>query len=160
MTLQIREIDKPLRVWSHTITAYNLMLLRASLAHPFIVFNERAKLWSKSISERLPWLVKTEKALCGFKERIDKIEGMEAVYLNMREAHGRTPSGFIADIRVMIPDSNRDSEYRIYEAFGELLRTSRPLLFDLHIIKLRGREPEEVVSEEYWRYEWTSNRIF
>lgn len=160
MTLQIKEIEKPLRAWSYSIAAYNLMLLKASLSHPFEVFNEKATLWSKIISEKLPWLVKTEKALRVFKERIDRIEGIQALYLNMREAHGRTPSDFITDIRVMIPDSNRDLEYRIYAAFGEFLRTSRPLLFDLHIIKLRGREPEEVVSEEFWRYEWTSNRIF
>lgn len=153
MTLQIKEIEKPLQIWSYLITVYNLILLRASLDQPFKVLNKTVSLWNKIISEKLPWIVTTENAVRGFKERIDKIEGVQALYLNMRGAHGRTRSGFITDMRVMIPDSNRDLEYRIYEVFGDLLRTSRPLLFDLHIIKLRGRKIEEGIPEGFWRYE-------
>ena len=153
MALEIKEIAKPFQNFSYMMAVYNLMLLRRSLNHPFIVLNERVKLWTKVMSTKLSWLVKTEKALRSFKERIDSIDGIEGLYLKLREAHERAPSGYIADIRVVILDSNRKLEYQIYDAFGELLRTSRPLLFDLHVVKLRGRQLMEAIPTGFWRYE-------
>lgn len=70
----------------------------------------------------------------------------------MREAHDRTPSGYIAEIGVVIPDSDRKLEYQIYDKFRELLKASHPLLFDLHIIKLRDRRLDEAIPEGFWRY--------
>lgn len=153
MTLEIKEIAKPLQIWSYLIIVYNSILLKASLNRPFAVFNKRAKLWSKIISKRLPWLVKTEKALRSFRESVDKIGGIEGLYIIIREVVNRSPSGYITEIRVIILDSNRELEYRIYGAFAELLGASIPLLFDLHIIKRRGRRLEDVIPKGFWRYE-------
>jgi len=152
MTLQIKDIEKPLRIWSQVITLRNLILFKASFSHPFTVLNKTTSLWSKIISEKLPWVVVTEKALRGFKKEIDKIDGIEGLYINLREAYNRTPSGYIVDILVFVPDCKREKEYLIYDTFGELLRTGKPLLFDLHLIKLRGRKLEGVIPKGFWRY--------
>lgn len=153
MTLQIKKIEEPLQIWLNVWIIYNLMILRTSLQQSFMIFDQTAGVWSKIISERLPWLAKTEEALRSFKGKIEKIREAKGIYLKLREAYDRTPAGYITEIRIVIPDSNRNVEYQIYESFGELLREPNALLFDLHIIRLRGRELEEAVPEGFWRYE-------
>jgi len=157
--LEISEIDKPFRELALGLLASEVKRLGTIINRPFAIFTDRTKLWASVLSRQMPWLVKTEGALQSFKQRMDKIEKVEDLYLNIREAYGRTPTGYIIDMRVIIPDSNREIEYSVYAAFGELLRTSSPLLFDLHIIKLKGRKPEEVIPEGFWRYGWTSDYI-
>jgi len=157
--LEISEIDKPFRELSYGLLVNEVKRLRTNINRPFAIFTDRTKLWAKIFSKQMPWLVRTDETLRKFKQRIDKIEKVEDLYLNMREAFGRTPTGYIIDMLVMIPDSNRETEYSVYAAFGELLRTSSPLLFDLHIIKLKGRKPEEVIPEGFWRYGWTFDYI-
>lgn len=159
MMLEIEHIEKPLRELSLALVASKVTQLNASINSPFIVLADRTKFWVDSFSKQMPWLVKTEENLREFKQRIDNIGRIENLYLNIREAHGRTPSGYIMDIRVTIPDANREVEYSVYEAFRQLLAASSPLLFDLHIIKLKGRKAAEVVPIGYWRYGWTSDYI-
>jgi len=157
--LEISDIDKPFRELSLGLLASEMKRLGTSINRPFLIFTDRTKLWANIFSKQMPWLVKTEETLRRFKQRIDKIEKVNDLYLNIREAYGRTSTGYIIDMRVIIPDSDREIEYLVYAAFGELLRTSSPLLFDLHIIKLKGRKPEEVIPEGFWRYGWTSDYI-
>lgn len=154
--LEISEIDKPFREFSLGLLASEMKRLGTSINRPFLIFTDRTKLWVNIFSKQMPWLVKTEETLRRFKQSIDKIEKVNDLYLNIREACGRTPTGYIIDMRVIIPDMDRKIEYSVYAAFGELLRTS-PLLFDLHIIKLKGRKPKEVIPEGFWRYGWTSD---
>ncbi|MCW3985431.1 MAG: hypothetical protein NWE91_03345 [Candidatus Bathyarchaeota archaeon] len=154
MMLEIQELEKPFKKVSHGLIAGNIRLLETGITHPFIILNDRTKILARILSDRKPWLVKTKEALGNFSKAIYKIRGIDGLYFNIREAYDRTPSGHITDIRVIIPESNRDIEYKIYDAFGELLRRSRPLLFDLHLIKLRGRKPEEVIPKGYWHYEY------
>ena len=150
--LEIERLSTPFRKFSHDVVVSNIQLLRRGIDHPFIVFTNKARFLSRVFSERLSWLRKTEKALRSFKKRTDKIEEIRGLYINIREAHDRRPSGYITEMRVVIPDSNRELEYRIYDTFRELLKNSRPLLFDLHIIKLRDRGLEEAIPEGFWRY--------
>jgi hypothetical protein len=157
--LDISDIDKPFRELSYGLLANEVKLLRIYINRPFVVFTDRTKVWANILAKQKPWLVKTEMSLRIFKQEIDRIDKVENLYVNVREAYGRTPAGYIIDMRVTIPESNRDVEYSIYAIFRELLRTSSPLLFDLHIIKLRGRKAEEVIPEGYWRYGWTSDYI-
>ena len=157
--LEIAEIDKPFRDLSYILLANEVKRLGMSINLPFAVFTDKTKLWANALSKEMPWLVKTEKALQSFRIRIDKIEETKDLYLNIREAYGRTPSGYITDIQVIIPEENREVEREIYRAFGELLRNSDLLLFDLHITKLRGRKVTEVIPEGFWRYGWTSSHI-
>ena len=157
--LEIAEIDKPFRDLSYVLLANEVKRLGMSINLSFAVFADKTKLWTNALSKEMPWLVKTEKALQNFRLRIDNIEETKDLYLNMREAYGRSPSGYITDIQVIIPEENREVEREIYRAFGELLRNSDQLLFDLHITKLRGRKVEEVIPEGFWRYGWTSSYI-
>jgi hypothetical protein len=157
--LEISEIDKPFRELSYGLLANEVKQLEKSINQPFAIFTDRTKLWASIFSRQMPWLIKTEETLRKFKQRIGKIEKVGDLYLNIREAYGRTPTGYIIDMRIIIPDSNREIEYSVYAAFGELLRTSSPLLFDLHIIKLKGRKPKEVIPEGFWRYGWISDHI-
>ena len=152
MTIEIERLSEPFWKFSHDWVASNIHIIKQGIDHPFAVLTDRARSLSSVFAERLSWLKKTEKALRSFKEDTDKIKGVEGLFISMREAHNRTPSGYITDIRVTIPDSNRELEYRIYGAFRELLKTSHPLLFDLHLVKLRGRELEEVLPKGFWRY--------
>jgi hypothetical protein len=140
--LDISDIDKPFRELSYGLLANEVKLLRIYINRPFVVFTDRTKVWANILAKQKPWLVKTEMSLRIFKQEIDRIDKVENLYVNVREAYGRTPAGYIIDMRVTIPESNRDVEYSIYAIFRELLRTSSPLLFDLHIIKLRGRKAE------------------
>ena len=153
MMLEIERLSDPFQKFSHDLVANSIQLIRRGIDHPFIVFTDRASLLSNIITERLSWFVKTEEALRSFKERIHKIEETKVIFYKLREARSRTPSGYITDILVVIPDSNRKMEYQIYDAFGKLLRTSHPLLFDLHLTKLKGRKLEEVTPEGFRRYE-------
>jgi len=150
--LEIERLSIPFEKFSRNIVIGNIQLLKQGIDHPFIVFTDKARLLSRVFSERLSWLRKSDKALRSFKKRTDKIEQIRGLYINIREAHDRRPSGYVTEIRVVIPDSNRGLEYRIYDTFRELLKASRPLLFDLHIIKLRDRELEEAIPEGFWRY--------
>jgi len=151
--LEIERLSDPFQKFSRDLVASNMQVIKKGMNHPFIVFTERAKSFCSIWTERFSWLMKTEEALRSFKKRIDKIEETRGVFHNLREARDRTSSGYISDILVVIPDSNRKVEYQIYDAFGEVLRTSRPLLFDLHLIKLKGRKLEEVTPKGFWRYE-------
>ena len=153
MMLEIQELEKPFTKVAHGLVAGSIKLLESGITHPFTILNDRTRLLTGVLSNKMPWLVKAEKVLRSFRKTIYEIGGTEGLYLNMREAHDRTPLGYITEIRLIIPDSNRELEYRIYDAFRELLRTSSPLLFDLHIIKLRGRRSEEVIPKGFWRYE-------
>lgn len=153
MMLEIEKLTKPFQKFPHDLLASNIKLLGTGIDCPFIVLNNRAKLLVSVLSDKLLWLVKTEKALRSFKERIDEIEEIRGFFYNIRETRNRTPAGYITDIQVVIPDSNRKIEYQIYDAFGELLRTSNSLLFDLHIVKLKGRKLEEITPEGFRRYE-------
>jgi hypothetical protein len=156
---EIAQFDKPFRDLSYGLIANEVKRLTASVNLPFAVFTDKTRLWTNALSKAMPWLVKTEKALQNFKERIGKIKNTRELYLNLRQAYGRTPAGYIVDIRVIIPDGNRETEYQVYDVFGELLKMASPLLFDLHIIKLRGRKLEEVIPEGFWRYGWMSDYI-
>jgi len=156
---EISDIDKPFRELSYGLLASEMKRFGATIDRPFIIFTARTKFWAKIFSKQMPWLVRTEETLREFKQRIDQIQKVEDLYLDLRDAHGRTPTGYIIDMRVIIPESDRETEYSIYAAFGELLRTSSPLLFDLHIIKLKGRKREEAVPEGFWRYIWSSHYI-
>ena len=64
---------------------------------------------------------------------------VEGVFYKVEETP-RRPPGFIIQILVVIPDSDRDLEYKVYAALGKLMRDNRKLLIDLHIVKRRGRE--------------------
>jgi len=156
---EIFEIDKPFRELSYGLLASEVKLLGTSINRPFALFTNRSMICAKIFSRQNPWLARTENILKRFKQDIDTIDKIEDLYINIRDAHGRTPTGYIIDLQVIIPDSNREIEYSIYSAFGKLLRTSSPLLFDLHIIKLKGRTPDEVIPKGFWRYGWTSNYI-
>lgn len=151
--LEIERLSSPFEKFSYNLVVGNIQLIKKGIDHPFIIFANRARLLSNVLVERLSWFVKTEKALQSFKERIDKIEETRGVFYKIRETRERTPSGYITDILVVIPNSNQKLEYRVYDAFGELLRTSKSLLFDLHILKLRGRKLEEIAPEGFRRYE-------
>ena len=72
----------------------------------------------------------------------------EAVLYNLEDDPDRPP-GFIIEIIAVIPDSDRDSEHKIYAALGKLMRENTKLLIDLHIVKRRGRQIKEVVPPEY-----------
>lgn len=157
--LEISEIDRPFRELSLGLLANEMKQLGTNINLPFAVFTDKTKFWTNAFSKLMPWLIKTEAILRGFRQTVDKIEKVQDLYLNLREANGRTPTGCIIDMRVIIPESDRKIECQIYSAFGELLETSSPLLFDLHIIKLRGRKAEEIVPEGFWRYGWTSDYI-
>ena len=152
MMLEIERLSDPFQKFSRDLVASNIQLIKQGINHPFIVFTNRARYFSRISTERLSWLMKTEKALQSFKKRTDKIEEIKGLYINLRKAHDRRPSGYITEIRVVIPDSNRELEYQVYNTFRELLKTSRPLLFDLHIIKLRDRRLEEAIPRGFWRY--------
>jgi hypothetical protein len=153
MILEIKKLTEPFQKFSYDLVACNIKLLEKGIDYPFIVFNDRAKLFLSVLSERVPWLLKTEKALQSFKKRIDRIEEIRGLFYKIREARNRTPSGYITDILIIIPDSNRKIEYQIYDAFGELLRTTNSLLFDLHVLKQKGRKLEEIVPKGFRRYE-------
>jgi len=159
MSLEIRRIERPLQKWSRAFEVYSVRRIGNSLTRPFEILNETAKFWNEIISGKMPWLVKTEETLRIFKQRVDKMDEVQGLYLSIRQAEGRTPSGYIIDMLAVIPDGNGKIEDEIYGAFGELLRTSGSLLFDLHIVKLRGRRIGEVVPIGFWRYGWTSNYI-
>jgi hypothetical protein len=158
--LEIAEIGKPFRDLSYGLLANEVKRFGISINQPFAIFTDKTKLWTNILSKAMPWLLKTEKALQDFRERMGKIKNTRELYLNIREAYGRTPAGYIVDIRVIIPDSNRETEYQVYDAFGELLEMANRLLFDLHIIKLKGRKLEEVIPEGFWRYGWMSDYIY
>lgn len=157
--LEITEIDKPLRDLSYGLLVGEVRRLGISINRPFAVFIDKTISWTKSLARTMPWLMETEKVVKVFEGKVARIENVRGLYLNIREAYGRTPMGYIVDLRVIIPDSNRETEYRVYDAFGDLIKTSNKLLFDLHIIKLRGRRLEEAIPEGFWRYAWMSDYI-
>lgn len=81
---------------------------------------------------------------------VKKLNAVEEVFYDIEEVPDRPP-GFIIRILVVIPESNREIEYRIYDALGKLMRKNRAMLIDLHVVKRRGREIKEVVSPKYLR---------
>lgn len=151
--LEIKKLPKPFQKLSHVLTAYNIKLLEAGIDHAFIVFKDKAQIFASVLSQRLQWLVRTESALQSFRKRIDKLREVRGIFYSLRETPTRTPSGYITDILVVLPESNREVEYKIYDAFGELLRKFNFLLFDLHILKLRKRELYKIIPEGFRRYE-------
>lgn len=150
--LEIERLSDPIQKFSRDLAASNIHLIKQGINHPFIIFTNRARSLSAFFTERLSWLRKTEKALQSFKKGTDQIAGIKGLYINIREVHENKPPGYITEIRVIIPNSNRELEYQVYNTFRDLLKTSRPLLYDLHIIKLRDRRLEETIPRGFWRY--------
>src|SRR4030042_2380231 len=140
MMLEIEGLARPFQRGSYALGVNNAKSLKTGIDCPFQAFNASANKLLVDISNRLPWMAKTDEVLWSFKKRVDKMEGTKNIFYHMREEPDHKPIGYVTEIQVAIPDSNSKLEYQIYEAFGELLRTSGPLLFDLHIVKLRGRK--------------------
>lgn len=72
----------------------------------------------------------------------------EAILYNIEDDPDR-PNGFIIEILAVIPESNRESEYRIYGSLGKLMRNNPKVLIDLHIVKRRGRQIKQLIPPEY-----------
>ena len=153
MIVEIKRLGKPFENFSHGLISANIKLLKSGINTPFIILNKRAKFVLDVFVQKTPWILRTKKALSTFREKLDGITEIKGLYVRLREAFGRTPSGYITELQLTIPDSNRKMEHQIYNLFGELLKTTHPLLFDFHLSKLKGRNPEEVISEGFWRYE-------
>lgn len=81
---------------------------------------------------------------------VKKLNAVEDVFYNLEEVPDRPP-GFIIEIITVIPESNREIEYKIYDALGKLMRDNPKMLIDLHVVKRRGREIKEVIPPEYLR---------
>lgn len=150
MIPEIANFDEPFQVWSYSLAIANQQNIIQQLNKPFEALNEASKNWKKLFSDKNPWLIKTDSALTVFKKNLESITGITGIYLNLCEVHNRTPSGFVTEILVVIPESNRELENHIYETFRLLLATNDSLLFEPHITKLRGREIIEVVPESFW----------
>jgi len=76
---------------------------------------------------------------------------MEGFYYSIREVKNRPP-GYIIELLIVIPESNREMEYGIYKAIRDLMREYADLLFNFRIIRRRGRLLDEVISEGWQRY--------
>jgi len=74
--------------------------------------------------------------------------GVEDVFYNIEDDPDHDP-GFMISILVVIPESNRDVEHGVYASLGKLMRNNSELLFDLHIVKRRGRQTRQVVPPEF-----------
>ena len=95
-------------------------------------------------------LVISKKIVKSFSRDVEKLDIVEDVFYNIEETPERPP-GFIIEMLVVIPDSNRDMEYKIYASLGKLMRNNPEMLIDMHIIKRRGRKIKEVIPPEYQR---------
>jgi len=83
-------------------------------------------------------------------EEVEKLNVVESAFYNFEPVD--RPPGFIIEILVVIPESNRETEYKIYYVLGELMRRNRKMLIDLHIVKRRGREIKNLIPTEFQRW--------
>lgn len=121
---------------SWTALSWNLSTAGETVKAPFMLDLECLSISKKVVS-----------SLFG---RIKRLSAVESVFYSLEETPDRPP-GFILEIIVVIPESNRETEYKIYNALGELMRNNPKMLMDLHIVKRREREVEEVIPPEYIR---------
>ncbi|MGD0496150.1 MAG: hypothetical protein ABSB28_08935 [Candidatus Bathyarchaeia archaeon] len=91
-------------------------------------------------------LVSARRAVESFSA--DLQTNIENVFYNIENDPDHDP-GFIIEILVVIPESNRDVEHEVYVSLGKLMRNNSELLFDLHIVKRRGRLTRQVVPPEF-----------
>lgn len=96
----------------------------------------------------LTCLVTSKKIVKSLSRDVEKLGIVEDIFYNIEEVPDRPPD-FIIEILVVIPDTDKDMEYKIYASLGKLMRSNPEMLIDLHIIKRRGRKIKEVIPPEY-----------
>lgn len=96
-------------------------------------------------------LSRKDLALQFFDRKLGEIPEEINFYYSVRKVENRPP-GYIIDLMIAIPASDRKLEYRIYSALKDLTTKYVDLLFNFRIIRRRGRPLHEIVSEGYQRY--------
>jgi len=150
MIPEIENLDEPFQVWSCSLAIISQQNFIQQLNRPFEALTEVGNCWKNILAEKRPWLFKTEEALTVFKKNLEAITGISGICLSLHDAGNRVASGFVTEIWVIIPESNRALENCIYETFRLLLAKNNSLLFEPHIMKLRGRDIRDVVPESFW----------
>lgn len=90
-------------------------------------------------------------ALQFFDQKLGEIPEELDFYYSVREVENRPP-GYIIDLIIVIPTSDRELEYQIYGALRDLTIKYVDLLFNFRIIRSRGRPLNEIISEGYQCY--------
>jgi hypothetical protein len=93
--------------------------------------------------------LQTDKALGILSANIKNIA--EGVFFNIRSAPSRAP-GFVVDGWIVIREYDRELEYAIYKELGNVLRSNRSLLFNIHVVATKGRQLSSVVPNNFRRY--------
>lgn len=106
---------------------------------------------SNPIIDVTPTLSNKDSALQFFDRRLGGIPAELDFYYGIREVENRPP-GYVIDLMIVIPDSNRELEYQIYSALRDLTKEYVDLLFNFRIIRRRGRPLNEIIPEGYQRY--------
>ena len=96
-------------------------------------------------------LPKKNLALHFFDRKLGEIPKEIDFYYDVREVKNRPP-GYVIDLMIVIPDSNRKLEYQIYSALRDLTIKYIDLLFNFRIIRRRGRPLKEIIPEGYLKY--------
>lgn len=102
-------------------------------------------------SKTFPPPSRKDLALRLFDRKLGEIPEEIDFYYSVREVENRPP-GYIIDLMIVIPTSDRKLEYQIYSALRDLTIKYVDLLFNFRIIRRRGRPLHEIISEGYQRY--------
>lgn len=95
------------------------------------------------------FLPKIDDALTFLNMKIER--SVEGIFFNLKGTPGRSP-GFVVDMRIVIPEYDRELEREIYHALAEIISKSPELSFDAHVIASKKRKLQDFLPHGYNRY--------
>lgn len=100
--------------------------------------------------EDVKFLAQTDKALDFLNRRIETLT--EGIFYNLRSIPPNRAPGYVIDGWIIIPEYDKDTEYKIYKELGSVIRDNTNLLFSIHIIARKGRDLGKIIPRDYKRY--------
>lgn len=95
-------------------------------------------------------LLQTDKALESISKALQALS--EGFFYNIRSIPPSRAPGFVIDGWVVIPEYDRDLQYKIYKELGDTIRNNPTLLFNIHILARKGRDLSKVLPPGYKKY--------
>lgn len=141
--LIMQSIDWHSSVYWHLMKAFYVskvspitLVSMGSYQMPFPTINEK-------------FLPKIDDALRFLNMKIES--SVEGIFFKFKGSPERPP-GFVVDMRIVIPEYNREVEREIYHVLADMIRKNPRLLFDAHVIASKERKLQDFLPHDYNRY--------
>lgn len=102
-------------------------------------------------------LSQTDKALEFLCRRTEAMT--EGLFYNISSIPPSRAPGFVIDGWLVIPEYDRELEYKIYKELANTIRNNPNLLFNIHVIARKGRDVDKILPKNCKKYSAWSDYV-